>query len=124
MLACRQQVRLLYTPPRFAGLVKLAAAAGLNPADFGHGGSSPPPGTRFAVVVEWQTRQLEGLVRETGWRFDSSQAHQVLRKCRNGSRARLRTVWWKHREGSTPSFRTNIAAVVKWVDAPVSKTGG
>ena len=99
--------------------------AGLNPAGESRGGSTPPPGTKFcALVVEWQTRQLEGLVRETGWRFDSSQAHQVLRKCRNGSRARLRTVWWKHREGSTPSFRTNIAAVVKWVDALVRETSG
>ncbi len=29
----------------------------------------------FAVVVEWQTRYLEGVVGVRSWRFESSQPH-------------------------------------------------
>ena len=34
------------------------------------------PPCYFARVVKWQTRQLEGLVGATPWRFESSPEHQ------------------------------------------------
>ena len=49
---------------------------------------SPQQSHNFAVVAERQTRQLEGLVRETSCGFKSRQPHQLSKHAGKGERAR------------------------------------
>ena len=60
-----------------------------------------PLSAQNANVVEWQSRQLEVLVRETSWGFDSPHSHNLV-GWRNGSRAGLRNLWPSGRMGSIP----------------------
>ncbi len=51
---------------------------------------STAPTLQFhAVVAEWQTRQLEGLVGATLWRFESSLPHQFISNKPSGISRRL-----------------------------------